>query len=152
MWKPNRTCAREAEVWQSVRAGIDDPALRAHAVTCAGCHETLAVAAWMRELGSATTMDGSPVQNPEHIWWRAQVLRRWDAQRKALTPIAVGEQVQVGIGLAGAVVLLALLWRQLPTVAPPAASLATATTVTIVSSVLLLTLAVIAVRQLRWRD
>jgi hypothetical protein len=71
------------------------------------------VRAWMREL-AAVSIDGRPLPDPRQLWWKAELLRRWDAQRQAGAPIERAEPVQVSIGLAGVVVLLAWLWRYVP--------------------------------------
>jgi len=40
------------------------------------------------------------------LWLKAQMLRRWDAERKAAAPLDLMELVQVVAGLAAAAVLL----------------------------------------------
>jgi hypothetical protein len=71
------------------------------------------VRAWMQEL-AAIPIDGGPMPDARQLWWKAELLKRWDAQRQAVEPIERAEPVQVGIGLAGAVALLASLWRYMP--------------------------------------
>ncbi len=71
------------------------------------------LAEWMQSLA------GEPIAQPpastaSEIWQKAELLRRWDAQRKAAAPIEMGERAQVGIGLAGALALLVWVSRQLP--------------------------------------
>ena len=90
------------------------------------------LAHWMEELAA------EPIQEPlsisaAAIWQKAELLRRWDAQRKAATPIDIGERVQVGIGLAGALTLVVWLSRQLPDT-----SFSPTVTAALVASVLLL--------------
>ena len=80
--------------------------------------ETLAVTAWMKELASLSVDEG-PLPDPTYLWWKAELLRRWDAQQKATVPIEVGEQVQVGVGLVAAAALLVWLWRTLPGLTTP---------------------------------
>ncbi len=72
------------------------------------------VAAWMEQFAH-TPLDVPPLADPSLLWWKAQLLRRWDAERRATQPIEVGEQVQVGIGAGGALLILGWLWRILPT-------------------------------------
>lgn len=90
------------------------------------------IAAWMEEF-ARTSLNAPPLADPSLLWWKAQVLRRWDAERRASEPIEVGERLQVGVGVVAALLLLGWLWRVLPTTSG-APSLATAT---LVSSVLL---------------
>jgi hypothetical protein len=71
------------------------------------------VTAWMEEFGR-TPLEAPPLIDPSLLWWKAQLMRRWDAERRAMRAIEVGEQIQVGIGVASALVLLAWLWRVLP--------------------------------------
>lgn len=71
----------------------------------------------MEELANDPIHEPPPATASE-IWQKAELLRRWDAQRKAAAPIDLGERVQVGIGLVGALALLIWLSRQFPQTAP----------------------------------
>lgn len=71
------------------------------------------VSAFMREL-AALPLDAPPPPDPALLWWKAQMIRRWDAEQQAGAPIDVGERVQVGIGFAGVAALLGWLWRSAP--------------------------------------
>jgi hypothetical protein len=68
---------------------------------------------WM-EAFAAEPIPQPPSVNAAEIWQKAELLRRWDAQRKAAAPIDIGERAQVGVGLAGAVVLLVWVSRLVP--------------------------------------
>jgi hypothetical protein len=96
------------------------------------------IRAWMREL-AAVPINGRPLPDARQLWWKAELLKRWDEQRQAVAPIERAEPVQVSIGLAGAIVLLASLWRQVPT---PSNTLifATIVSLTVVVAVATLTL------------
>ena len=59
-------------------------------------------------------LDAGPLPDPRQLWWKAELLKRWDAQRHAAAPIERAEPAQVGIGLAGSLVLLGYLWRYVP--------------------------------------
>src|SRR5262245_61921058 len=74
--------------------------------------ETRMVMAWLKEL-SAVPVTEAPLPDPTYLWWKAELLRRWDAQQRATKPIEVGEQVQMGLGLVAAAGLLVWLWRSL---------------------------------------
>jgi hypothetical protein len=52
--------------------------------------------------------------DPQQLFWKAELLRRWDAERQAVAPIERAEPVQLSIGLVGALVLLVLLWQAVP--------------------------------------
>lgn len=164
MWE--RSCEREAEVREMARqtargqAAVspvsdgsndsDDAVLRDHIARCASCQETMAVATWMQELASAPVGNG-PLPDPTYLWWKAELLRRWDAQQRAAAPIEVGEQVQVGVGLVAAAALLVWLWRNLPGLGPSATSLTMVTSLTmimILSGALLAATAAVMVRDL----
>ena len=73
------------------------------------------VTAFLREL-SAQPVTEAPLPDPAYLWWKAELLRRWDAQQRVTKPIEVGEQVQMGVGLVAAAGLLIWLWRSLPDV------------------------------------
>ena len=89
-----------------VMTAMTDETLRAHAVTCQLCQETLAVGAWMQQLATAS-ISSAPLPDPQDPW-KAELLRRWGAERRATSAINTGEQMQVGLGLAAAGGLL--LW------------------------------------------
>ena len=101
------------------------------------------VAAWMRQFAALST-DTSSLPDPAYVWWKAQLLRRWDAQRSAVAPLEVGERVQVVTGLGGATILLAWSWSRLPTLAAPSGLASPDLMITIATVVLLLTAALVA--------
>ncbi len=104
-----RTCDKELAVRSMVRSGQDDPALRDHLAGCESCRQDAEVAAWMIAFAD---LPAGPIALPDPgmLWWKAQLLQRWDAQRRAIEPIEKGQQVQVGIGVAGCAALLYWLW------------------------------------------
>ena len=61
----------------------------------------------MTRLAAAPTPDRS-VAGHGAIWWKAQLLRRWDEQREAVRPLAVMEPIQLVAGLTAAA--LVFLW------------------------------------------
>src|SRR5687767_15470645 len=93
------------------------------------------VAAWM-EAFAQTPLNVQPLADPSLLWWKAQLLRRWDAERRATHPIEIGEQIQIGIGVVGTLLILVWLWRVMPATSPSLA-------VVIVVSSILLALAVL---------
>jgi hypothetical protein len=95
---------------------------------------------WMQDL-AALPPEGPSALDPAQLWWKAELLRRWDAQRRVAAPIEVGERVQVGVGLAGAIALLFWLARQLP----QATTSSTLTGVMIASVLLLVSVAAFSI-------
>jgi hypothetical protein len=75
--------------------------------------EQTIVDAWMKTLAAAP-IDAGPIADPSFLWWKAQLLRRWDAEREAAKPIELGERVQIVVALFGVFVLFGGLWRFLP--------------------------------------
>jgi hypothetical protein len=109
--------------------------------------ETLAVTAWMKELASLP-VSHEPLPDPTHLWWKAELLRRWDAERKATEPIEVGEQVQMGVGLVAAAGVLVWLWRTLPGITTPSTTGTSLTAGLAVCGILLAATAAALVRHL----
>ena len=151
MWTPHRSCNHEADVLAMARSNSDAPALRAHAQTCAVCRETLAVATWMQEL-ARLPVEAPPLRGPLDMWVRAEMLRRWDTQRRAMTPIEVGERIQVGVGLGCATALLAWLWSRLDVLHQSTVLPSGVTAMLIVSAVLLVGAASMVARDLVGRE
>lgn len=147
MWKSPRLCEHEADIVEMARSNSDAPALRTHAQSCAVCRETLATAAWMHEL-AALPVEAPPLPDPIYLWLRGELFRRWDAQRSAMTPIDVGERIQVGVGLACATALLGWLWSRLQALHPSTVPPSGITVMLIVGAILLVGAASIVARDL----
>ena len=67
-----------------------------------------AVREWMQRL-AALPVERRELPDPTEVWLKAEMLRRWDEQRKAMAPIEVGDRIQVGVELVCAIALLAWL-------------------------------------------
>ena len=70
-----------------------------------------ALAAFMARVASLPGRDA--MGDPMRLWWRAQLVRRWDAERRAQAPLEVMERVEIVAGLVAAGLLL--VWA-IPTV------------------------------------
>jgi hypothetical protein len=97
---------------------------------------------WMHEF-AAVPLPQSRLPEAQLLWWKAELLRRWDNERKALVPIERAEPIAVSIGVIGALVLMLTLWQSAP---GPTATLIFATVVGIVA---LVGIGTMMVRQLR---
>ena len=97
---------------------------------------------WMQEFAAVPLPQGR-LPEAQLLWWKAELLRRWDAERKALAPIERAEPINVSIGVIGALVLMLTLWQSAP---GPTATLIFATVVGIGA---LIAIGTMMIRQLR---
>jgi hypothetical protein len=65
-----------------------------------------AIEAFMTRLSAEPVTEGATLCDPEVLWWKAQLLRRWDAERKVHAPLDAMEPVQIVAGLVAAAMLL----------------------------------------------
>jgi hypothetical protein len=70
-----------------------------------GADDEGAVTEYMTRLANAAPAQMSRVPNADVLWVKAQMLRRWDAERKAQAPLDVMEPIQIAAGIAAAAVL-----------------------------------------------
>jgi hypothetical protein len=65
-----------------------------------------AIAAFMAGL-AVTPVPGDPLL-PEAsvLWWKAQLLRRWDAQRRVQAPLDLVETIEIAAGVLAIAVML----------------------------------------------
>jgi len=64
-----------------------------------------AVSEYMTRLANAVPAQMSRMPDADVLWVKAQMLRRWDAERKAQAPLDVMEPIQIAAGIAAAAVL-----------------------------------------------
>ena len=101
-----RECPREAEVLEMLGTGRRSEALDAHVAECAACRELEGVARFMREV-AALSEEPSRLPDPSYVWWKVQLLRQWEANRRAVAPLETVNRVEVVaavVGLVGLVV------------------------------------------------
>jgi len=110
----HRVCREQADVIAAARAGREaDERLRAHVAGCASCREAVEVVTWMRRLAD-TTGERRELPPAATIWWKAQLARRWESERRASRPIEQMQRVELGLGLASVAALVAWVWPALP--------------------------------------
>ncbi len=68
--------------------------------------EEEAVAAFMRGAATVPEADGMQRSDPAVLWWKAQLVRRWNSERRAQAPLDVIEPIQIAAGLVAAGLLL----------------------------------------------
>ncbi len=69
--------------------------------------EEEAVAAFMRRVAAVPQADRVQRADPAVLWWKAQLVRRWNSERRAQAPLDVIEPFQIAAGLVAAGLLLA---------------------------------------------
>jgi hypothetical protein len=68
--------------------------------------EEEAVAAFMRRAAAVPEADRVQRADPAVLWWKAQLVRRWNSERRAQAPLDVIEPIQIAAGLVAAGLLL----------------------------------------------
>jgi hypothetical protein len=117
MW--SRSCEHEAAVRRLALEGGDDRALRAHIVGCEECRDTYDITEAMCRLAAAPLPPSAKATpSASYLWWKAELLRRWDDEQRAVEPVDVGERIGVGLGLVGAVLLLYWVWQRVDIALP----------------------------------
>jgi hypothetical protein len=66
------------------------------------------IAAFMARLASAPVQASPSLPTAEVLWLKAELLRRWDAERRSAAPLEMSEPVQIVAAIAAAAVLV--LW------------------------------------------
>jgi hypothetical protein len=66
--------------------------------------EERAVASFMARVAALPSL--APARDAMQLWWKAQLLRRWDASRRAQAPLDVAERIEIVAGLIAACLLL----------------------------------------------
>lgn len=93
-----RECSREPELSQVLRAGCwpagSDAALREHVDQCRSCRSTALIAQMLRE-DRAEAIRAMPPASAGLLWWRAQILQRQAAIRRASRPVHVAITVSL---------------------------------------------------------
>jgi hypothetical protein len=66
-----------------------------------------AIATFMSRLGNLRIPNPeSRIPDPAQLWWKAELLKRWEAERRALLPIDVMQPIEIAGGLVAAGLLL----------------------------------------------
>ena len=109
-----RVCAREPEMLQAAARGEAATAgVATHLAACASCREAVALVAWMRQMADTSVDAPHPLPDPAVVWWKAQLLRRWESERRAVAPIERMHWIELAAGLASLAAFLAWQWKTL---------------------------------------
>jgi predicted anti-sigma-YlaC factor YlaD len=109
-----RMCEREPEMLDAAaRGGTPAGPAAAHLASCASCRDAVAAAAWMRDLAGAPHDASRPLPDPAVIWWKAQLMRRWESERRAVAPMERMHWIELAAGIASLGVFLVWQWSGL---------------------------------------
>jgi predicted anti-sigma-YlaC factor YlaD len=96
----DRICDHQPSMLEAAAAGREtDPATAEHLAACPTCREAIEAVCWMRKMAD-TNAESRPLPDPDVIWWKAQLLRRWEAERRAVAPIERMHKAELYAGLA----------------------------------------------------
>ena len=98
-----RECPRESEVLQALTGGRRDPALDEHVAGCVSCQELRRVAGYLRDV-AAIPEEPARLPDPSYVWWKGQLLRQWEASRRASAPLEAAHRIELLAALVGLVV------------------------------------------------
>jgi len=108
-----RICDKLSSVSEAAAAGHEtDRAVADHLAACPTCREAVETICWMRRMAD-TTGESHSLPDPDVIWWKAQLLRRWNADRRASAPIERMHKAELFAGLASLVGFVAWQWSGL---------------------------------------
>ncbi len=108
-------CPEEPRVIAAVRLGRDHgERVRAHLDTCGACREAAGVVAWLRDLAETdAAAERHELPPAATVWWKAQIARRLDEERRAAQPIERMQRAEIGLGIAGLLALTVWGWPAL---------------------------------------
>jgi hypothetical protein len=108
-----KNCEEEARILGAIRARRDsDPEVQAHLATCESCRDAVSVSRWMQTM-SETTGENKELPDQSLLWWKAQMLRRWEAERHVAAPIDRMQRFEVVAGLFGVIAVIVWQWADL---------------------------------------
>jgi len=109
-----RICEREPEMVEAAAHGGErGGGAAAHLASCASCRDAVAAVAWMREMAGAPHGAPQPLPDPAVIWWKAQLLRRWESERRAVAPMERMHWIEITAGVVSLGVFLVWQWSGL---------------------------------------
>ena len=109
----DRICDKQSSLLEAAAAGHEtDLAVVDHLAGCPTCREAVEAVCFMRRMAETAT-EAHPLPNPDVIWWKAQLLRRWEADRRAAAPIERMRKAELFAGLASLVGFVVWQWSGL---------------------------------------
>lgn len=108
-----RICEQEPDMLGAAAAGREDAAaVREHLASCPSCRDAVEAVCWMRRMADAPD-ETRALPEPGMIWWKAQLLRRWESERRAAVPLERMHTVELVAGLASLGIFVVWQWSGL---------------------------------------
>ncbi len=103
-----KTCPQEERLHCIRRSGQTGKDLEEHIASCASCRELTLVSQFMEEIGEETLRHPHRLPDPGPLWWKAQLIQKWDRESRATQPVELMQTVThiLGILLPGAALVL----------------------------------------------
>ena len=109
----SKVCRHEPDVLAAATSGrVLGPEQQAHVASCASCQDAIAMANALAPLGTSSG-DAHRMPDAAVIWWKAQLLRRWEAERRVAIPLDRMHRAEIGVGLASLGIFIAWQWAGL---------------------------------------
>lgn len=104
------SCPHEARTLSARRQPADQASLREHVATCARCRELLQVVEFVETLAASPADAAHRLPDAARVWWRAQLVRRWQAERRAAQHLDRMYPLEAGVLAAAVIVFVFLCW------------------------------------------
>jgi anti-sigma factor RsiW len=104
-------CEHEQLVVDAAKHGRLTPEVEAHLAACADCREVHEMVGVMRAFAADTERlaDRRRLQGAGQLWWKGQLARRWEAEKRAVAPLDMMQRLEVGAAIIAALILLVSL-------------------------------------------
>jgi predicted anti-sigma-YlaC factor YlaD len=103
-------CPLEARVVEARRGHRDEELVAAHLASCSACRDLLDVLDVMETLSTDPEDAAHRLPDAAQLWFRAQLVRRWAAERKSAEQLDRLYPLQAGVMAASVVVGVLVSW------------------------------------------
>jgi hypothetical protein len=103
-------CPHEDRILAARRSQADRAWAREHAAACPACRELLDVVEFVETLAASPVDAAHRLPDAGHVWWRAQLVRRWQAERRASKHLERMYPLEAGVLAASVIVFAILSW------------------------------------------
>jgi hypothetical protein len=105
-------CEKELSVYEALTRGYLDETLQEHVKVCSVCSDVVAVTSFLQREARAARLEAQEtLPSPDLVWWKAQMLSKREAAKRATRPIAVVEKVAYATGAFGLAGFAAWHWN-----------------------------------------